>query len=107
MDLHRLGELRSLAYHREIARRIETDPALVRRARARAARWLSEGKAPWAMEIWQGLLAGEGAALKKVLTEDSESARRLRSCTPFAGELTSRERWRIWADVRRQYEGAP
>jgi hypothetical protein len=106
MDLHRLGELRSLAYHREVARRMETDSAILPRARALATRWLTEDKAPWAMEIWLRLLNDGGPELREVLTQDSERARRLRSCTPFAGILTPRERWRLWADVRRRYEGA-
>jgi len=104
MDLHRIGELRSLAYHREVARRIEMDAAILTNARALASRWLAEGKAPWAMERWLGLLAAGGAPLSQALTEDSESARHLRSCSPFAGTLTARERWRIWSEVRRRYQ---
>ena len=41
MDLHRLAEKRSIAYHRLIAERIRRDPAVLERARARVRSWLS------------------------------------------------------------------
>ena len=40
---HRLAEERSLALHREVARRLKVDPALLETARERVQGWLESG----------------------------------------------------------------
>jgi hypothetical protein len=100
MDPHRLGELRSIALHREIASRIRDDAIVLERARARVAAWLVDGRVhPEHAEAWRALLAGSTEALCDALTRDDEEMRTLRSVTPFAGVVDPRTRWRIWREV--------
>jgi len=54
---------------------------------------------------WQHLLAGPQDALIELMCSDSEEAKALRQCTPFAGALPPRERWALWRSVRRELEG--
>jgi hypothetical protein len=102
-DPHRLAEARSLAAHRLIAERLAGEPELLERARARVEGWLTEGSRPYAA-AWRELLAADAVAVAQAITEDSERGRALRQCTPFAGALEPRERWRLWAAVREEFE---
>jgi hypothetical protein len=105
VDAHRLAERRSLAYHQVIAERIERDPALLARARARVSDWLAEGRSPHYARAWHEVLSGPADALARLLVADTEHARALRQATPFAGALDPRERWRIWRHVAEQGDG--
>ncbi|MBX7193757.1 MAG: hypothetical protein K1X94_17020 [Sandaracinaceae bacterium] len=107
MDLHRIGEHRSLAYHRVIAERVAADPSRLAIARAHIVDWgarrtLSEEY----VARWLELLDGPLPALLAKLVEDSEDARALRQSTPFAGVLDARERRALHRSVRREIEGA-
>ena len=98
--VHRTVELRSIAFHRLVAERLDT--AMVALARDRVEHWLADGgpvPALWA-ERWLALLDQPLPVIASALTEDSEEMRDLRQNTPFAGALTPRERWRILSDVR-------
>ena len=95
MDLHRLGEKRSIAYHRALAARLDT--AMIARAVERLA---THPPHPALARAWMELLALSPTALATKLVEDSESMAQLRSASPFAGELAPRERWEIWRAVR-------
>ena len=101
MDAHRLAELRSIALHRAIADRLRHDPSLLEDARARLARWRDAGAlhVEYAAE-WQHALDLPLDDLCALLVADTERARDLRQCTPFAGAVDPRERWRIWREVR-------
>ena len=100
MNLHRLAEERSLAFHRRVAEKIASDPAILERARARVDEWLQAGSVAsvYATE-WARLLAASPRVLSALLEDPSEHARALRQVTPFAGALPPRERWRIWREV--------
>lgn len=101
MDLHRLAEERSLAFHREVAERLRADPSRAAAARARVRAWRAAGSlhSRWIGE-WERVLDGPLPALFAALVADGERARALRQVTPFAGFLDARERWRIWREVR-------
>lgn len=106
MDLHRLSEERSIAYHRVIAGRLGERPEILEKARRRVEGWLAEG-APFYARKWAEILAGDVASIAAFLVERSELADELRSSSPFAGALTPRERWAIWRETReRVAEGA-
>jgi hypothetical protein len=108
MDLHRLGEERSLAYHQAIASRLLREPEVLEAARLRVAGWLEgAGPAPFYARRWAEILAGDGASVAAFLTERSELATELRSSSPFAGALSPQERWRIHREVRERWTGAP
>jgi hypothetical protein len=94
---HRLLDVRSLAMHAVIARKIERDPALLEVARRNLARWNDryEGNPPAWLTEWQALLKEPWPAVASFITESSERATRLRQSSPFAGVLSNAERWRI------------
>lgn len=101
MDLHRLAEARSLAYHRAIAERLEREPEILDKARGRVAAWMQAGDgAPFHARGWAEVLAGDARRVAAFLVEESELAEELRQSSPFAGALRPRERWRIWRDAR-------
>lgn len=106
VDPHRLAELRSLAYHRAIVAQWHALDA-----EAAARRFLVQHGAHAAasrpyLERWRALLDGPRAELFERMTADDEDGRALRQCTPFAGVLDPRDRWRIWAEVKREAEAA-
>jgi hypothetical protein len=108
MDPHRLAEERSLAYHRVIAGRLETQPETLARARQRVQAWLASGtEAPFYARKWAEILAGETASIETFLTERSELADELRQSSPFAGALDPRERWKIWRETRDHFSPRP
>ena len=106
--MHELAELRSLELHREVARAIRQNPALVQAARQRlrarlpaepptdsyASRWL----------LWLDLPIDELVAR---MTSDDEQGREMRQSTPFTFVIPHRQRWAIWARVRREQAGGP
>ena len=105
MNLHRLAEERSLAYHRAVADGLRRDPGRLDEARRRVAGWLKAGQPhPSYAQAWQELLAGPLDVLVGLLGDESEQARALRQVTPFAGFLDPRERWRLWRAVRARHE---
>jgi hypothetical protein len=90
-DGHRAAELRALAYHRAVARRLERTgiaDALVRLRRWRAERRIH----PRYADAWEELLTGPRERLLRTLRADDEEAAALRQSSPFAGMLDERER---------------
>ena len=100
-DLRVRNEERSIALHQAVADRLREDPTLIGRARGRIDTWLAEGRIHQLYgETWQRLLSGPLDRLLAVLTHDDDRARALRQCSPFAGVLDPRTRWRIWRQGR-------
>lgn len=99
--LHELAEERSLALHSLVAARLRDDPRLVAAARARVEGWLEDGSVhrDYAV-VWHQLLSGPLGSLLDLLVDRSERARALRQCSPFAGVIDPRTRWRLWREVR-------
>lgn len=98
----------SLALGRAVARHLEADGEAVR---AVAERNLNRARAEYDVEPqwirqWQQLLDGPVEALIDVLTSPDEDARVLRQSSPFAGVLSSRERWAILAEVKKARRAA-
>lgn len=92
----RLAEARSLRYHREIARRMASEPAIREDARARVASWLETGRVARECAVrWRELLDGPIEELLAVMEDPGERARDLRQVSPFAGALDPRTRWRL------------
>lgn len=100
---HRRAEARSLALHREVARQVRERPELLVPIRARVEGWLRDRSVaqPYA-QAWAEILAREPEAIVEAIVDPSERGRDLRQCTPFAGILDPRTRWRIL----RELEGA-
>lgn len=91
---HRPAELRSLAYHRAVARRL--DARVVAEARSRLSRWEHEGHIDRRYaEEWRQILSWPIPRIKRLISQDSQRARDLRQNSPFAGALNERERQRV------------
>ena len=100
MDRHRAAELRSIAYHRAIAARLVDEPAVLLRAQTRVAEWARTGSThPHWVATWQRLLALPVPALIEALVDAGEAMTAARQSTPFAGALSTRERWALWRSV--------
>lgn len=107
MNLHRLAEERSLAYHAAVADRLRREPDLLAIARARLAEWIAAGHSPEHARAWQEILTRPLGDILAFLVDPGERARELRQSTPFAGFIDPRERWRLWREVRARWEGEP
>lgn len=98
-DPHRRAELRSLAYHRAVAGRLEQ--AHVDQARHLLWEWQDRGMIdPRHAAHWEERLGLPLAALRRSLAGDDEDDRALRQCSPFAGLLSEAERRRILKEIR-------
>ena len=105
MDLHKLATERSLAFHREIARRLVRDPAVLEMSRQRVKDWMSQTPDRPFVREWDRILAGRAESVAAFLVDRSELAEELRQSSPFAGVLDARERWDIWRETRERIAG--
>ena len=95
MDPHRIGQLRSLALHQEVVKRIRIDRQLLARARAVFERWSQAGAlAQDDVRAWQRLFAGDENQLLETLVD--EAATDLRASSPFSVLLPPKDRWHLW-----------
>lgn len=96
---HDTAARRSLAYHRELARRL--DERMIGDARERLERLIEEGHLhPLYAERWREILALPTGRVAEEISADTEEASDLRQNTPFAGVLNEHERRRIVEAVR-------
>ena len=97
MKDHRLIDERSLAFHRLVAGKLRADPTLLDLARANLDRWevTASPRVRPVFAEWRALLDAPLDDLLAVLTGEDERATRLRQSSPFAGALTSGERFAI------------
>lgn len=99
-DGHRLAELRGLAYHRAVARRL--GPDVVADARDRLQRRRAAGRGhPTSLSRWERLLDRSPSEIAAAICADDDDGRALRQTSPFAGTLTEPERRRVLAAVDR------
>jgi hypothetical protein len=90
------SELRGLAYHRAVARRLDRPTADM--ALALVRHWGRKGSIdPRYAKTWEDLLEGPLPDIRKVLEDEGEAAHDLRQNSPFAGVLSEPER-RVIAD---------
>jgi len=93
---HRVAEERSIALHREVARRILAQPELLDQARGRVEGWSRECSvaAHW-VKAWSVLLSHSLDEVIAAITDSGETGRSLRQTSPFAGVIDSKTRWEI------------
>lgn len=98
---HSVAEERSLALHREVARRLGEAPELLEAARRRVSLWLASGAVQrrWALR-WDEILKGPVCEVVAAITDPNEEAKALRQVSPFAGAIDPRTRWAILRQVR-------
>jgi hypothetical protein len=104
---HKRIEERSLALHKEIARRLEKNPQLLQLAKGNLIRWIArDGETPVWRE-WSDILKGPLSLVLNVLLSTDERGARLRQSSPFCGILSPRERWKIYESftIRAYYPG--
>ncbi len=100
-DGHRQAQLRGLAYHRALAKRLTA--RMVSDARQVLAGWELEGHInPVYASAWRGLLAKPVNEVRRQLGADTPQMADLRQNSPFAGMLTERERQAVLASAERQ-----
>jgi hypothetical protein len=99
---HRRLDLRSLAMHTLIARKLARDPGVLSVARRNLKRWSERygSDSPGWLEEWKAILERPWSDVAALITELSPLATRLRQSSPFAGVLTPQERKRIYDAFR-------
>ncbi len=99
---HRILEVRSLAMHCLIARKIALQPKLLDTARRNIAAWSARygDDVPIALQQWRAILDRPWNEVAAILCSADESAVRLRQSSPFAGVLTQSERRRVYEAFR-------
>ena len=99
---HRLLELRSLALHAAVARKLRANPSLLDRARATLSRWLAtvDVRGRPALEEWREILDRPLADVLSTMTDWTEHAIQLRQSSPFVPILTSSQRRAIYEAFR-------
>jgi len=108
MDLPRLGEERSVAYHSAIAERMRDHPEILENARQRVQEWLaSRERDRFYVRKWEEILKGDVSSVAAFLAERTELAVELRQSSPFAGVLRPQERWKIWRETRERFQQTP
>jgi hypothetical protein len=93
---HRIKDARSLAMH-VVARRIEKDRTLLRKARSTLERWASARGQPtpqW-IDDWRRLLARPWRVVLAQITALDEDAARLRQSSPLVVLLLEADRRRV------------
>jgi hypothetical protein len=95
-------DLRSLAMHTVIARKLARDPRLLAVGQENLKRWSQRrgGDMPAWLKEWEAILEQPWREVAALITELSPRATRLRQSSPFAGVLTAQERKRIYDAFR-------
>jgi hypothetical protein len=98
-DGHRRAELRSLAYHRALAKRLRrgmADDAL-----RLVWQWRETGQMDdHYANLWEDILRRPLPEIREAITADDQRGRDLRQNSPFAGVLSEPERRRILTEIR-------
>lgn len=96
---HELIDAISLELGRRTAARLRQQPSLLQLAHDNLTRWSRQNVgAPALLHCyaeWQELLKQPLEDICSLLTSESETARRLRQNSPFAGVLSAREVWEV------------
>jgi len=99
LDGHERAQLRGLAYHRALARRLRRP--MVDDALRQIWKWRQQGAIdPRYADRWEELLRRPVREVRRAIVEDSEAAAALRQTSPFAGMLSEPERRKILQEIR-------
>jgi hypothetical protein len=99
---HRRLDLRSLAMHAVIAKKIARDQSCLKVAQDNLLRWGArcDSDVPYWHVEWQAILKRPWREIAAFLTDPGEVATRLRQSSPFAGVLSPAERKSIYDAFR-------
>lgn len=104
MTMQRRSDERSMALHREIAKKLKNDPRLWDIPKYNIAKWKSGrgGLIPSIIE-WEHILnTNTKEQILFILESDSEESIRLRSSSPFTGILADMERNSIFESYNKK-----
>lgn len=97
-DPHDRARVRSLAYHRAVARRLRKP--IVDEARHVLLRWREQRRIdPRYADQWEQILDRPVPEIRRALVDESQESDDLRQSSPFAGMLSEPERRRILCEV--------
>ncbi len=98
MNMQKRSDERSRALHREIAKKLRTNPKLWTVPQNNIERWKKQRKTLISsIAEWEFILSGYGREqILTLLESDSEESVRLRSSSPFTGILNEIERKMIF-----------
>ena len=98
MSMQQRSDERSMALHRQIAKRLRTDPTLWEIPKRNLAKWKQRrGRLTLAAREWERILnTNTKERILSILENDSEESVRLRSSSPFTGILDDSERKTIF-----------
>ncbi|MBA3348279.1 MAG: hypothetical protein H0T13_06930 [Actinobacteria bacterium] len=98
-ESHERAALRSLAYHRAVAKQLRRP--VIDQARSQLRAWVLQGKIDERYaDAWEEVLRGRVSDVRLALGEDSQRMRDLRQNSPFAGSLPEQSRLKILQAVR-------
>ncbi len=102
MNMQKRADLRSIALHQEIVKKLRSHPSLWAIPRNNLAKWKKmRGGLPPALVEWEKILTTHSKEqILSLLESESEEAIRLRSSSPFTGILTEAERRKIFERYR-------
>jgi hypothetical protein len=107
---HELQDRVSLEMASRIAAALPQHPEWVELARENLKRWsLRNRNAPSLLRCyseWSALLERPADEIRSILTEESDTGRRLRQNSPFAGALSPQEVWDIKERARHEARSA-
>lgn len=98
MNMQRRSDERSIALHKEIAKKLRSNPGFWDIPRKNIARWeKTKGGLAAALVEWERILRQyTKEQILSLLESDSEESARLRSSSPFTGILSDNERKMIF-----------
>ena len=97
MNMQSRSDERSRMLHREISKKLKSNPSLWDVPRNNLMKWKGSGKLAPALIEWDRILNTKTKEqILSILESGSEEAVRLRSSSPFTGILTGNERKKIF-----------
>jgi len=93
---HKRLEERSIALHREIAKRVRANPELIVMVRKNLEQWIEKSGEIPVWNEWNKILGKSMDEIIGLMVSPGEKARQLRQSSPFCGILTPKERWKIY-----------
>ena len=97
MNMQRRSDERSQMLHKEISKKLKSNPSLWDIPRNNIRKWKGSGKLAPALIEWDHILnTTTKEQILSILESSSEESVRLRSSSPFTGILTENERKKIF-----------
>ncbi len=97
MNMQSRSDERSRMLHKEISKKLKSNPSLWDIPRNNIAKWKGSGKLAPALIEWDHILnTTTKEQILSILESSSEESVRLRSSSPFTGILTENERKKIF-----------